>query len=99
MNKSWEILCRLFSNEFFGECYFISSGKTLREAQLVTEEKEDTGLEHTPRYFSVVRKKRQCLADVHCICWGSMTLFKSLATENLEAIFPWHHLSWKGTNH
>lgn len=48
MNKYWEILCRLFTKELFVECCFITSGKTLREALLFIEGKEDTGFrEHT----------------------------------------------------
>lgn len=57
MNKYCEILCRLFTNELFVECYFITSGKTLREALLFMEGKEDKALEYTLCYLDLVRKK------------------------------------------
>lgn len=51
MNKYWEILCRLFTKELFVECCFITSGKTLREALLFIEGKEDTGFRERTTFF------------------------------------------------
>lgn len=59
MNKYWEILCRLFTNELFVKCYFTTSGKMLRKALLFTEEKGDTGLGVHTTLFKTGRKKRQ----------------------------------------
>lgn len=75
MNKYCEILCRLFTNELFVECYFITSGKTLREALLFMEGKEDTGFGVHTMLFGSGEEENQCLPDVHSTCWKFMAVF------------------------